>query len=420
MTFNNLSTPPDLTSKEFANNKYQYFEWMRREAPVAHCKYVTGKAFVVSRYEDCVALLKDPRVVRDNRKIDTSSPLLPSFIPLPKSTELILHSMIGSDEPDHKRLRSLVHQAFTRKSMSELSDSPMGRLRQRIDTLTNTLLDEAEAKSKAEGSVDLKEAYALPIPVTVIQEMVGVSDADMPRFYEGIEAIITGFSGVRIILTMLWDVPRLSSFLRELINRKRENPGKDMLTGLIQAEEEGQKLTEDEIVSMVFLIIAAGYQTTVHLITNGVIALLQHPDQLAKLRANPDLIESAVEEILRFTSPVYITELAYAGEDMQLHGVSIPKGKVVTACIGSANHDPEMFENPEVFDIERSPNKHLGFGSGIHACLGAPLARMEAKIALTNLLKRNPNLQLAVGSSELELETTPGLHSYKHLPVVLG
>ena len=412
MTFNNLSTPPDLTSKEFANNKYQYFEWMRREAPVAHCKYVTGKAFVVSRYEDCVALLKDPRVVRDNRKIDTSSPLLPSFIPLPKSTELILHSMIGSDEPDHKRLRSLVHQAFTRKSMSELSD--------RIDKLTNTLLDEAEAKSNAEGSVDLKEAYALPIPVTVIQEMVGVSDADMPRFYEGIEAIITGFSGVRIILTMLWDVPRLSSFLRELIDRKRENPGKDMLTGLIQAEEEGQKLTEDEIVSMVFLIIAAGYQTTVHLITNGVIALLQHPDQLAKLRANPDLIDSAVEEILRFTSPVYITELAYAGEDMQLHGVSIPKGKVVTACIGSANHDPEMFENPEVFDIERSPNKHLGFGSGIHACLGAPLARMEAKIALTNLLKRNPNLRLAVDSSELELETTLGLHSYKHLPVVLG
>ena len=296
--------------------------------------------------------------------------------------------MIGSDEPDHKRLRSLVHQAFTRKSMSELSD--------RIDRLTNNLLNKAEAKSKAEGSVDLKEAYALPIPVTVIQEMVGVSDADMPRFYEGIEAVVKGFSGVRIILTMLWDVPRLSHLLRDMINRKRENPGNDMLTGLIQAEEEGQKLTEDEIVSMVFLIIAAGYQTTVHLITNGVIALLQHPDQLAKLRANPELMDSAVEEILRFTSPVSVTELAYAGEDMEIHGVRIPKGDVVTACIGSANHDPDVFENPDVFDIERSPNKHIGFGSGIHACLGAPLARMEAKIALANLLKRNPNLRFAV------------------------
>ena len=411
-TANDLQTPPDLLSKAFANNKHEYFKWMRQEAPVAHCKYVTGHAYVVSRYEDCVALLNDPRVIRDNRTIDTATPLLPSFIPLPKSTELLLHSMIGSDEPDHKRLRSLVHQAFTRKSMSELSD--------RIDKLTNNLLDNAEAKSKAEGSVDLKEAYALPIPVTVIQEMVGVTDEDMPRFYEGIEAVIKGFSGVRTILTLLWDVPRLSTFLRELITRKRANPGNDMLTGLIQAEEEGQKLSEDEIVSMVFLIIAAGYQTTVHLITNGVIALLQHPEQLAKLRANPDLIESAVEEILRFTSPVYVTELAYAGEDMVLHGVSIPKGKVVTACIGAANHDPNIFENPEVFDIERSPNKHLGFGSGIHACLGAPLARMEAKIALTNLIKRNPHLHLAVDSSALEFETTPGIHSYKQLPVVLG
>ena len=411
-TLNDLQTPPDLLSKEFAYNKPEYYKWLRQEAPVARCKYVTGHAYVVSRYEDCVALLKDPRVIRDNRTIDTSTPLLPSFIPLPKSTELILHSMIGSDEPDHKRLRSLVHQAFTRKSMSELSS--------RIDQLTNNLLDQAEAKSKAEGSIDLKEAYALPIPVTVIQEMVGVADEDMPRFYEGIEAVVKGFSGVRVILTMLWDVPRLSRFVRELIDRKRENPGNDMLTGLIQAEEEGQKLSEDEIVSMVFLLIAAGYQTTVHLITNGVVALLQHPDQLAKLRANPDLIESAVEEILRFTSPVYVTELAYAGEDMVLHGVNIAKGEVVTACIGAANHDPAMFENPEVFDIERSPNKHLGFGSGIHSCLGAPLARMETKIALTNLMKRNPNLRLAINSSELEFETTPGFHSYKSLPVVLG
>ena len=411
-TFTNLQTPPDLTSQEFNNNKHEYYKWLRTEAPVAHCDHVTGKAYVVSRYEDCVALLNDSRVVRDNRKIDTSSPLLPSFIPLPKSSELLLHSMIGSDEPDHKRLRSLVHQAFTRKSMSELSD--------RIDKLTNNLLNKAEAKSKADGSVDLKKAYSLPIPVTVIQEMVGVPEEDMSRFHDGLNAIITGFSGVRIVLTMLWDLPRLSGFIRELIERKKKNPGNDMLTGLIQAEEEGQKLSEDEIVSMVFLIIAAGYQTTVHLITNSVATLLQHPDQLAKLRANPDLIESAVEEILRFTSPVYVTELAYAGEDMVLHDVNIPKGSVVTACVGAANQDPAVFENPEVFDIERSPNKHLGFGSGIHSCLGAPLARMEAKIALTNLLKRNPNLRLAVDPSELKFETTPGLNSYQRLPVVLG
>lgn len=267
-----LQTPPDLTSKEFANNKYAYYKWLREESPVFHGKFMAGNVYVLSRYEDCVATLRDPRIGRDSRTIAGSKPPLPPFIPLPKSAELMLHSMIGTDDPDHKRLRSLVNQAFTRKSLSELSA--------RIDQLTNELLDKAEAQSKAEGLVDLKQAYSLPIPVTVIQEMVGVSDEDMPRFYEGFSAIVKGFSGWRVIRTLLWDMPRLSNFVRELIDRKRSNPGDDMLTGLIQAEEEGERLSEDEIISMVFLIIGAGYETTVHRITNGVLTLLQHPDQL--------------------------------------------------------------------------------------------------------------------------------------------
>ena len=411
-TNHKLQLPPDLTSKDFVNNKYAYYKWLREESPVFHGRFMSGNVYVLSRYEDCVATLKDPRVGRDNRTVAGSKRPFPPFIPLPKSAELMMHSMIGTDDPDHKRLRSLVQQAFTRKSLSELSG--------RIERLTNELLDKAEAKSISEGSVDLKQAYSLPIPVTVIQEMVGVPDEDMPRFYEGFSAIVKGFSGWRVIRTLLWDMPRLSKFVRELIDRKRDNPGDDMLTGLIQAEEEGQRLSEDEIVSMVFLIIGAGYETTVHLITNGVLTLLQHPDQLAKLRANPDLMESAVEEILRFCGPVHTTELAYAKEDIVLHGVTIPKGETVLRFIGAANHDPAAFENPKVFDIERSPNKHLGFGSGIHSCLGAPLARMETKIAITNLIARNPNLRLDVDPSELELQVIPGFHAYKSLPVVLG
>ncbi|MBV6623436.1 MAG: cytochrome P450 [Rivularia sp. (in: Bacteria)] len=407
-----LRLPPDLTSKEFANNKYEYYKWMRQEAPVFRGKFFAGESYLLTRYEDCAALLKDPRIGRDNRKIAGSKPPFPSFIPLPNSAELMMHSMIGTDEPDHKRLRSLVHQAFTRKSLAQLSA--------RIEQLTNELLDKAEAKSKTEGWVDLKEAYAQPIPVTVIQEMVGVSDEDMPRFYEGIQAIIKGFSGWRVIRTMLWDMPRLSKFVRQLINCKRGNPSNDMLTGLIQAEEEGETLDEDEIVSMVFLIITAGFETTVHLIINGVLALLKHPEQLKKLRANPELIESAIEEMLRFNSPVQTAEITYAREDILLHGVTIPKGASVFFFIGAANHDPDVFENPEIFDIERFPNKHLGFGTGIHSCLGATLARMETKIALTNLLKRNPNLRLAVDPSELKLQGIQGFHSYKSLPVVLG
>lgn len=171
---------------------------------------------------------------------------------------------------------------------------------------------------------------------------------------------------------------------------------------------------------MVFLMIIAGYETTVQLITNGVLALLQHPEQLKKLRAQPELMPSAVEEILRYIGPVQSTKPGYALEDVTLHRVTIPKGATVMPFLGAANHDPTVFENSEVFDIERFPNKHLGFGSGIHACLGAPLARMETKIALTNLLQRNPNLCLAVDSSELELQVRPGWHTYKKLPIILG
>lgn len=404
-----LQTPFDINSQAFANNKYEYYRWLREEAPVFKAKLSVLDAYFLSRYADCASFLKDPRFVR-NRTTATGGNRMP--FPMPKATKLIVQSMITEDEPDHRRLRNLVHQAFTRHSLAELSD--------RIEQLTNGLLDKAEADSRAGQTVDLKEAYALPIPVTVIQKMVGVADEDMPRFKDGLSALKDGFSGWTMARTLFWDMPRLGKFVRELIERKRSNPQDDILTKLIQAEDEGQKLNEDELVSMVFLLIIAGYETTVQLITNGVITLLQYPDQLKKLRAQPELMESAVEEILRFAGPVHGTKPEYALEDVVMHGVTIPKGSAVMPLLGAANHDPAAFENPAVFDITRSPNKHIGFGSGIHACLGAPLARMETKIALANLLKRNPNLCLAVEPSELEVETRPGWHTYKRLPIVLG
>ena len=404
-----LPFPLDLSSKEFANNKYEYYKWLREEAPVFKGKISIIDAYVLSRYDDCVNFLKDPRFVR-NRTTATGGGRMPFPMPLPipRSTQLMSQSMITEDEPDHRRLKNLVHQAFTRHSLEKMSA--------RIDELTNNLLDKAEQK----GTVDLKEAYALPIPVTVIQEMMGVDDEDMPKFKDGLTALKDGFSGWSLVRTMFWDMPRLSKFVRELIARKRSNPQDDILTKLIQAEDEGEKLNEDELVGMVFLMIIAGYETTVQLITNGVLVLLQHPDQLEKLRNRPELIESAVEEMLRYIGPVHGTKPAYALEDVTLHGVTIPKRSAVMPFLGAANHDPSVFENPEVFDIERFPNKHLGFGSGIHACLGAPLARMETKIALTNLIERNPNLRLAVEPSALKLQVRPGWHTYENLPVVLG
>ncbi|MEO0935892.1 MAG: cytochrome P450, partial [Cyanobacteria bacterium J06641_2] len=383
-----IKEPLNINSKEFTFNKYEYYKLLREKYPVCKGRVSVMDAYFLSRYDDCVKFLKDPRFVR-NRTTATGGGRFP--FPMPKSVSLMANSMINEDEPNHRRLRDLVHQAFTRHSLAKMEG--------RIEQLTNDLLDKAESQ----GTIDLKQAYALPIPVTVIQEMVGVADEDMPRFYNGVKALSDGFSGLTMLRTFFWDMPRLSKFVRELIYRKRSNPQEDILTALIQAETEGQKLSEDELVAMVFLLIIAGYETTVYLILNSVLTLLQHPDQLARLRSEPELINSAVEEILRYRGPVQGTKPAYALEDVTIHGVKIPKGAAVFPLLGAANHDPDVFENPQMFDITRSPNKHLGFGSGIHTCLGAPLARMETRIAINNLIKRNPNLRLAVDASELEL-----------------
>jgi cytochrome P450 len=289
-------------------------------------------------------------------------------------------------------------------------------MEQQVEDLTNELLDEAEPK----GTVDLVQAYSLPIPVKVIGALMGVSDDDMPRFKKGVRVLTEGMSGWGIARTILWDMPEVIRFSRELIERKRTEPGPDVLSSLIEAEEEGEKLNEDELVAMIFLLIVAGYETTVHLITNAVLTLLQHPEQMEKLRANPELGGSAVEEVMRFRGPVHGTKPNYATEDVELRGVPIKKGSMVIPLLGAANRDPRFFNDPEVFDIERSPNKHLGFGYGIHLCLGAWLARLETRVAVNTLLRRNPNLKLAVKEEELQLQRVPFWHRYQRLPVTLG
>jgi cytochrome P450 len=404
LTQSDVKQPINLGSRAFATNKYAYYMWLREEVPVCKGKITVINTYLLSRYEDCVNMLKDQRFVR-NRTTATGGGRLP--FPTPKTIRLIAQNMILEDEPNHRRLRNLVHKAFTPRALA--------RLEQRIDRLTHELLDVAERQS----DVDLIPAYALPIPVTVIRELVGVSDEDMPRFRDGVK-VLSGLSGWTLFRVLFWDLPRTDRFVRDLIARKRTDPQDDILTGLIHAEEQGDRLSEDELVSMVFLLIFAGYETTVHLIANSVVTLLQHPDQLARLRAQPELMESAVEEILRYNGPIQGTKPGYALEDVLLHGVTIPKGSAVIPLLGAANHDPAVFERPEEFDIARSPNRHLGFGQGIHYCLGAPLARMETRIALKNLLKRSPNLHLAVKPEELKIQNVPLWHRYERLPVLLG
>ncbi len=399
-----IRTPVNLMSKAFIENKLAHYKWLRENSPVHKGKLSVINIYFLSRYDDCVSILKDPRIVR-NRTTATGGGRFP--IPLPKTVNMLIHSMINEDDPEHRRLRNLVHKAFT--------PSRLAYLNQRIESLTHQLLDKAEKQ----GEVDLIKAYALPIPVTVIGEMVGVSTDEIPEFAGYMTALTSGFSGFALLKTFTWDLPKAVKFSRGLIERKRANPQNDILSGLIEAEEDGDKLSEDELIAMLFLLIVAGYETTVHLITNAVQTLLTHPDELQRLRDHPELLDSAVEEVNRFNGPIHATKLGYSMEDITLHGVTIPKGKAIMPLLGAANFDPDVFENPEQFDIARKPNRHLGFGQGIHYCLGAPLARIETKIALKNLLARSPNLRLAVRPDELKVQKIPGWHRYEALPVVL-
>ena len=401
------SLPVKLNHREFRENKYAYYGYLRDNEPVHKTRMFVIDLWLVSRYEDCTALLKDPRFVRNRSK--TGKARTP--FPVPKSARALTHSMIIQDDPEHRRLRSLVQQAFTPRNLKAME--------QRVEQLCSDLLDQA-MKNNRGRAVDLKTEYALPIPLTVIQEMIGLEDEDLPPFHSAMRILKTGVRPWNAATMLLWRMPKTVRFLRGLIRRKRKRPGDDIFTALIHAEEEGDRLSEDELVSMIWLLTLAGFETTVHLINNTTLALLDHEDQLDRLRKEPDLVPSAIEEALRYCGPIQGTKPNYALEDVEWHGQVIPKGDAVMPLLASANLDPRIFENPEVFDITRSPNKHLGFGYGPHFCLGAVLARMEARIALRHLIERCPNLRLGVAREALRLDPTPFWHRLESLPVVVA
>jgi cytochrome P450 len=353
-------------------------------------------------------VLTDERFVRNRGRARGRKNASPLPFPLPKSVKVIARSMILEDDPEHRRLRNLVSKAFTAHAVARLSH--------RVEELSSRLLDDLEE----ENDVDLLEAYSRPIPTRVIAELVGLADSDVDEFDAAMHILTKGLSGIGILRTLLWDLRATSKFIRKLIARKRTEPGEDILSGLIEAEEEGDRLSEDELVAMVFLLIIAGFETTLHLITNGVRTLLENPDQLERLRAEPDLWDSAVEEIVRHRGPVHGTKLQYAKEDIVLHGTTIERGSPIMPMLGAANHDPRAFDNPDAFDVARSPNHHLGFGFGMHFCLGKQLALMETRIALKNLFDRRPDLRLAVDPRELRIVNVPGWHRHESLPVRLG
>ena len=266
--------------------------------------------------------------------------------------------------------------------------------------------------------MDLIDDYAFPLPVTVIAELLGVPTEDRDRFREWSDAAVSGNASQEYMETIL--IPHMQAFtdyLRAMFEEKRRNPKDDLISALVQAEEAGDKLSEDELLGMVFLLLIAGHETTVNLIGNGVLALLEHPDQLQRLRGDPSLTKSAVEELLRYDGPVETSTERFAREDVAIGGTVIPKGEMVLVVIAAADHDPERFQEPDTLDIARTDNKHLAFGKGIHHCLGAPLARMEGQIAISTLFSRMPNLRLKGSPESLNWRSGMILRGLKALPV---
>jgi cytochrome P450 len=393
----------DLYSQTFKRNAYATFAEMREHDPI-YCQVgLDGQTpiWFVTRYEDVEAMLRDRRIVRD-----MALALDPAELPTAHPIDALLgNHMLNKDGADHTRLRNLVSQAFTPKRIAEL--------RPRVEAIANTLLDAVVTR----GEMDLISDFSFPLPTIVILEMLGVPSEDRDKFRVWSNALLEpqmDAAGQQEALKHLTD---FVTYLRELFAERRSDPKDDLITALLQAEEAGDKLSEDELFSTMVLLIVAGHETTVNLIANAVLALERNPDQKAQLTADLSQMPRAVEEFLRYDGSVERAINRFAAEDIIWKGHLIKRGSPIMLILGSANHDPGKFDAPESLRLSRHPNPHLGFGKGPHYCLGAPLARLETKVAMTLLLTRLPNLRLAVPESELRWRFLPGFRGLEALPV---
>jgi cytochrome P450 PksS len=391
----------DILSPRHKANLYPFYARLRAEAPVYATTLPGGqRAWLITRYADVVAVLKDERFAKDRSL--ASKPL---WIPGPFREPA--RNMLHRDGADHTRLRALVQKAFSPRLVE--------RMRPRVQDLADGLLDAAQGCP----CLDLVRDYAQPIPTTIIAEMLGVPVRDRHRFQRWSRAIISinfSFWGIVTAIPSLWALMR---YIRRLVRARRAAPRDDLVSALVHAREAGEQLSEGEVVGMVILLLVAGHETTVHLIGNGMLALLQHPAQLEKLQSDPSLIRSAVEELLRFDGPLETATDRFATEDLTVAGVTIPRGEMVFAAIGSANRDEREFADPDTLDITREPNRHLAFGLGLHFCLGAALARLEGQVAINTLLRRAARLRLAVAPEALRWRRGLAIHGLEGLPVVV-
>jgi len=399
--------PVDITDAKFKANPFPFYAHLRAEAPVFPVMLPTKRrAWLVTRYDDALEVLTDARFAKDRHNAMSPAQLKqgPWLPPMFKPLE---RNLLGLDNPDHARLRALVHHAFTPRRIEQIRDQ--------IQDVTNALLDAAVPH----GGMDLIADFALPLPLTMIGRILGVPAADNPRFHRWTRIFVAAGTN-RNLFVLVPAIMRFMRYLKNLIAQRRVHPKDDLISALVQAREGSDQLSDDEILAMIFLLLSAGHETTVNLIGSGALALLEHPDQMTKLRREPTLTKSAVEELLRFVCPVEMATERYAREDVAIAGTTIPRGELVLAVIASANRDASCFVDPDSLEIARAPNKHLAFGHGAHYCVGAPLARLEGQIALRTLVERMPVLHLRIAPDHLHWRGEFILRGLTALPVSFG
>lgn len=378
----------DWTSQEFLADPYSHYKRLRERDPVFFNE--SRGAWTLTRYKDMVEVLRDDeRFSAERGPVQGDGP----------------RSMLGSDPPHHTRLRTLVNKAFTPRTIRQLSE--------RIQELVDQSLDRVESR----GEMEAINEFAYPLPITVIAELLGVPAADQEFFRDQSQKIAVALGPIedmQVAMRAMEGRNHLVEYFDKLIPERKDAPSDDLITALLQAEESGDFLSHGELLAMLLLLLVAGHETTVNLIGNGMLALLRNRDQLERLRNEGGIERQAIEELLRYDSPVQMTG-RLAKVDVEIGGHHISAGQNVSTIVGSANRDPEQFPDPDTLDLTREPCNHLSFSAGIHFCLGAQLARLEGQIALTTIVRRFPNLKLA--TDELIYRPAPILRGLEALPI---
>ncbi|QNE27017.1 cytochrome P450 [Streptomyces sp. INR7] len=400
---------PELFTWEFATDPYPAYAWLRENSPVHRTKLPSGvEAWLVTRYADARQALADQRLSKNPaHHAEPAHAKGKAGIPGERKAELMTH-LLNIDPPDHTRLRRLVSKAFTPRRVAEFAP--------RVQALTDHLIDGFAER----GEADLIHEFAFPLPIYAICEMLGVPREDQDDFRDWAGMMIRHGGGPRGGVAR--SVKQMRTYLGELIHRKRDDLGDDLISDLIRASDHGDHLTEGEATAMAFILLFAGFETTVNLIGNGVHSLFMNPGQRERLQnslaaGESGLLATGVEELLRYDGPVELATWRFATEPLTLGGERVETGDPVLVVLAAADRDPERFADPDTLDLSRADNQHLGYGHGIHYCLGAPLARLEGQTALATLLTRLPDLELSVPPQDLRWRGGLIMRGLRTLPV---